>query len=445
MNQPLTLDDLLNRLEKQAADDSSEKKDKEKDESKDKSDSEKKEDSKDGKSSGFPFAKKTEEDAEKKDEQVKEAQLSGAALAQEILQKVASANITPTENKDTEMNKQASVAGKALADSLLQKLASTGDLTTVDGIPAGVVPNKAQVDSAALVAEHDARVQPTPTADAKGDNGGSVNEIFDAIVADAMAAGAATPHELGHNSTSAAEGAIVGHQAPASINPVGVGGDEVEKAAAVSALVGSGFDFDSAVEMVKAAEEEILFEEGEQIKQAALGELVDAGVDFELAAALVKQASIGGVATRLGRRATVAAGRAGQAAGRARGAVSDAILDARTDPAGIAGHIGGKARAFGAAAGHDASAFGQAAGQAVMGRDAVGAAVPRAAAAKRALIDTYTGRTALGVAGAGAVAGGAYALGREKKAAVDGLVQAGVDFDSAVDLVNAKSMELYGA
>lgn len=368
----MTLDDLLNRLEKQAADQEGEKKDEDKKEEAKKGDSDKKEDS--GKENPFEkmkAAEKDTEDSKEKEDRVKEAQLQGSALAQEIMQKVASANITT--NKETEMNKSAAVAGKALADSLLEKLAAAGDVTTTNGIPAGVVPNKAQVDNAQSVAEHDARIQTTPTTDAKGDNGGSINQIFDAIIADAVAAGAATPHELAHQTTSAAEGAIEGHQAPNSIQSAPVGGAEVEKAAAVSALVNSGFDFTSAVEMVKAAEEEILFEEETQIKQAALNELVDAGVDFGLAAALVKQA---GALVPVGGRALVA-------------------------PAASAG---------------------------------------------KSFLARHGGKIAAGV-GAAALGGvgAAAAIGREKQAAVNGLVDAGVDFDSAVQLVNDKAAELYGA
>ena len=426
----MTLDDLLRGLEKQAADQEDEKKDEDK-----KDDSDKKEDKSDkkegsGKENFFEkmkAAEKDTEDSKEKEDRVKEAQLQGSALAQEIMQKVASANITT--NKETDMNKSAAVAGKALAYSLLEKLASAGDVITTNGIPAGVVPNKVQVDVAQTVAEHDARIQTTPTTDAKGDNGGSINQIFDAIIADAMGAGAATPHELDHQSTSGAEGAIEGHQAPGSIQSAPVGGAEVEKAAAVSALVNSGFDFTSAVEMVKAAEEEILFEEETQIKQAAMNELVDAGVDYGLAAALVKQASLAGVARRAGAvvkdKAETAAIHGMYAADRARSAGTAA-----------AGHL----RGAGGVVASDARAFGQGARQAVAGKDAVGAPVSRLGALRRAAT-TGTGIAA----GTAALGAGGYALAREKQAAVNGLIDAGVDFDSAVQLVNDKASELYGA
>lgn len=49
-----------------------------------------------------------------------------------------------------------------------------------------------------------------------------------------------------------------------------------------------------------------------------------------------------------------------------------------------------------------------------------------------------------GTAGAAGLAGGAYALTREKKAAFDALVEGGVDFDTAAILVAEKARELYG-
>lgn len=358
MNKSMTLDDLLSTLEKQAADQGEEKKE----------DDSKKDSGKEDASGGNPFAKKDEKKDEGKDEKsdkedrVKEAQLQGSALAQEIMQKVASANIT---NKETEMNKSAAAAGKALANSLLEKLAGVGDVNTVDGIDPGSVPNKAQRDNAAMLAEREAGIQTTPTTDAKGDNGGSVNQIFDAIVADALGAGAATPHELGHVPVSAAEGAIEARQAPA-----GTESEEVEKAAAVSALVSSGFDFESAVEMVKAAEEEILAEEQFQVKQAAHDALVDAGIDPALAEALVKSAG--------------------------------ALV-----PSGGRGLVGPAAKA-------------------------------------KNFLQRHGGKLAAGAGVAAAAGGAGYALAREKQAAVNGLVDAGVDFDLAVGLVNEKASELYG-
>jgi hypothetical protein len=316
------------------------------------------------------------------------------------MEKVASKQ-TAQSNKGEEMNKQASDAGKALAQALL-KMAGVGDESTSNGIPAGVVPNKTQVDLAQQRAEHDNSFQATPGTDGAG-NGGTINQIFDAIVADAMGATNAKDEQETGN-TAHAEGAIA-RQAPAQVQvngPAAIGGEDQEKAAAVSALVESGYDFEESVNLVKAASDELDFEHDQHIKQAALNELIDSGVDFDYAVSMVKEAGAGALATRLGRRATVAGGRAGQAVG---GAGKRLMADAKEIPSQVRG-LGTAPRMASSALGRN-TAVRAAAGTAVVGT-------------------------------------GAYALGREKKAAVDGLIEAGVDFDTAVNLVNAKADELYG-
>lgn len=396
-----TLDDLLKSLEKQASDDESAKKEEDK-----KKEDEKKTDESKGKQ--MPWDKK--EDSEKSEDRVKEAQLQGAALANEIMQKVASANIT---QKESPMN-TAQFAGQALAQSLLTKLASAGDMTTTDGIFAGAMPNKAQIDNAQMTAEQSSIIAPTPTKDGMGNGGGSINQIFDAIVAKAMGQGAVAHDQVTQTGTAFAEGAVEQHAVP---NGVPSSSDEVEKVAAVTALVNSGFDFDSAVDMVKAAEYEIQAEEDGQVKQAAMNELIDAGVDFALAAALVKEASVAGVARRAGRVAGVGAEKVKRAAG---GYADNLAADARN----LAGDIRMAA---------NPSGFAMAGGAPTRGQAMANLARNRAA------------QLGAGVAGAGAIGAGGYALAREKQAALNGLVDAGMDFDSAAALVEETSYELYGA
>jgi hypothetical protein len=283
-----------------------------------------------------------------------------------------------------------------------------------------VVPNKTQVDLAQQRAEHDNSFQATPGTDGAG-NGGTINQIFDAIVADAMGSTNAKDEQETGN-TAHAEGAIA-RQAPAQVQvngPAAIGGEDQEKAAAVSALVESGYDFEESVNLVKAASDELDFEHDQHIKQAALNELIDSGVDYDYAVEMVKEASVGGMATRLGRKAGVAAGRGRQAA-------SNAVLNARTYPNGVKGMASDAGKRLAADA------------KDVPGQVRGLATAPRMAA--QGLGRNTAVRTA---AGAAVVGGGAYALGREKKAAVDGLIEAGVDFDTAVDLVNAKADELYG-
>lgn len=252
-----------------------------------------------------------EKEPAKKDEQEKSAAFkSGSDLVKEIMEKVASTQIK--EDKGSEMNKQASEAGKALAESLMEKLAGLGDQNTTNGIVPGFTPNKTQVDLAAQKAEHDRSFQATPGTDGAG-NGGTINQIFDAIVADAQAKGVVSYG--GQTSSAAAEGAANG-QAP---NQVQVD-ESHEKMAAAMSLVNSGVDFDDAVELVKQASDELEMEQEAFVKFAAFQELVDNGVDVDLAAAMVKEAgamtTVAATAAKkgLGKKVAIAAG-AGAAAG----------------------------------------------------------------------------------------------------------------------------------
>lgn len=399
----MTLESLMASLEKQAglakvAEDESKKDDKE--EKKDEKESSSKAKEELGKAEkDFPFTKKEKEEEEDEDndgessERTKEAQAAGAELADVLMQKVASAKI----NKESQMNKQASVAGKALAEALLTKLANAGDVTTQNGIPAGVAPNKVQMDTAVIVADNDHDIKPMPTKDAIGNGGGTINQIFDAIVADSIGQGAVTPEQLDHSRVSESEGAAEARGTTTQVPTIPA---SVEKTAAVMSLVNSGIDFDAAVDMVKAAAAEIEAEEAEQVKQAAFNELVQSGVDFDLAVALVKSAS----------KMEAVKG----AASAARKAIGD----------------GARAIAGNAQEGlHFAK-------QVVTGKD-----MPREVALG-ALARNRSAQVAAGAAAAGA-AGAAYA--HQKKAAVDALCAAGVNFDEAVALVQAKANELYGA
>jgi len=239
---------------------------------------------------------KKEEGKESKKEEAKETQektaafKAGADLAKEIMEKVASAKTEQT-NKGEDMNKQASDAGKALAQALL-KQAGVGDVNTSNGIPAGVVPNKTQVDLAQQKAEHDMVFQPTPGTDGLG-NGGTINQIFDAIVADAMARGVKDEQVTGN--TAQAEGVRNAAQVPAQVQvaaPSALGGESQEKSAAVASLVNDGMDFDQAVNLVKEAAEALEAEHETQVKQAAFNELLSQGLSFTDAVNMVKSAGV---------------------------------------------------------------------------------------------------------------------------------------------------------
>jgi hypothetical protein len=280
-----TLDGLLKDLETEAGLHKVASEDTEKEEKKDEDKAEKAIDKAD---KDVKEAKEEVKDAKEKndaDERVKEAAAKGADLAKEVMQKVASIKLDQVKPEDT-MNKQAADAGKALAEALLEKLASVGDQNTMNGI-GNAVPNKTQIDLAAQVAEQDAVIQNQPGTDGKG-NGGTINQIFDAIVADAMARGAAPVDQNPAPGVAKDEGAI-NDQAPNQVQTGGWVTAGQEKAAAVSELVGQGFDFEDAVNMVKEAAAEIEREEASQIKQAALSHFIGAGFDFETAVNLVKK------------------------------------------------------------------------------------------------------------------------------------------------------------
>lgn len=167
---------------------------------------------------------------------------AGAALFQEIMQ-AASMNL------EVGMNKQASVAGLALAQVLLkgqEKKAGVGDVITQDGVAPGSTPAKSTVDNAAMNAEGESAVKPTPTGNGV-ENSGSVNEIFDSIVADAQAQGAASTDQVHTQGVAAQEGKVEDHATPAQV-----------KVAALESLLERGFDFDEASEMVKEADDHML-------------------------------------------------------------------------------------------------------------------------------------------------------------------------------------------
>ncbi len=329
---------------------------------------------------------------------------SGADMAKEIMEKVASIKIE--QNKGEDMNKQASQAGKDLAQALLTKLASVGDVNTAVGFADGVVPNKTQADLAAQVAEHEASFQPTPGTDGKG-NGGTINQIFDAIVADAAARTGAVVQ--GQSASAPAEGAI-DHQAP---NQEQVD-DSQEKMAAAMSLVNSGVDFDDAVALVKAASDELEFEHEAQVKQAAMNELMDAGVDFDLAVAMVKEAGkMEAVKSALGSAAGAAHayGKAGVETVKATGA-----------------NLANRAKA----------AYGKAAPAAnAKVQSATGASSYKELGANvKAHLAKNKGKYAAGVGGAAAAGGAAAYASREKKAALDALIDAGIDYDMAAEYVS---------
>ena len=211
----------------------------------------------------------------------KEASEAGAALAREISERVATLTL------DTGMKKQANTAGEALAKALLlQKQANTSN--GVD--PTTAVPTKIVEDNAAMEAEGDMAVKPLPTGDGVR-NYGSVNQIFDAIIQDALSQGAASNDQVHERGVAKVEGEVKEHAVPnePGVLPATDSNREVEKVAAIVHLVNSGVNFEDAVLMVKQAEQEI---EDDLEKAAALQTLLEEGVDYEQAVGLINQASV---------------------------------------------------------------------------------------------------------------------------------------------------------
>jgi len=183
--------------------------------------------------------------------------------------------------EDKKQTKQAAENSEnsEMAKKIMQKIAQiVGEATTTPAAAvntaAAAAPNLIQSGNETMTAADDKKVLPLPGAD------GSMNTILEAIVARAEDQGAVSDD-------------LVNGDSPASSAPGDdevLDADEQEKAAAVSALVGQGCDFDSAVAMVKQAEELLAVEADQQEKIAAISELCGAGYDFETAVALVKQA-----------------------------------------------------------------------------------------------------------------------------------------------------------
>lgn len=319
--------------------------------------------------------------------------------------------------KEENMDKKASLVD--IITNMLEKSAFEGDSNTAAGIPEGVVPNKMQVDSAALVAEQAAVNAPTPGTDG-ANQGGTVNQILDAIVAKAQSDGAINPDE-------AASGSMAGAER---------NDENVEKTAAVVALVEAGVDFDQAVDLVKQAEVEIKAEEFEVEKQAAFGALIEAGVDFDSAIELVKEAceglekeafSMAGAGAKVDAAGKKIADVARSAYAKGKKPVDAAVGAVKAHGKRVAidaGNIGASLKGLGYAA----SMKGLSAKQ-------------RMSLAGQSAGELAKNRAVRYGAGAAAVAGGA-AYAHQKKAAFDELIADGFDFDTAADLVKQACDEL---
>lgn len=240
-----------------------------------------------------------------------DAKKAGENLAKELLEKVAKQKeVTPapeaaeavvtepvTQEKqaqtteEEDMDKKAEEFATLIAKKLMEKVADTP--TAADANPYGVppqhaaVPNKINQDNAAMVAQHEQRVGPTPGTDGEHE-GGEVNAILDGIVSKALSMGAVSYDQAATNKGTQTSTTADG------IDPaIAEANSEVQKTAAVMALVEAGVDFATAADLVKEAAFEIEQEEFGQMKIAAVNDLMAKGVGFDEAVDLVKQASEG--------------------------------------------------------------------------------------------------------------------------------------------------------
>lgn len=422
----LSLDSLLEGLTKQAAEDESKKTSG--DDGKGPEDA-KKEEPTTGTQQESPKKKEDDEDDD-------EGQEKAAALKlQAALQKTASHNVNHEEN----MTSQAKQIGAALADQLLVKLAYAGDENTADGVAFGSVPQKIIQDDSALVHQDDTKIQGMPGA------GGSVNQIFDSIVADTLAQGSASYDQAHTTGVTSVEGVAAATASPEAAAAGATEEDDLQKTAALNHLVQNGFDFESAYDMVKQAEAELVYEQDQFEKQAALQTLVGQGYDFADAVALIKQAEYELEAEH--------EGQVKQAALEtliAQGVDFDTAADLVKE-AGLGSAIGGAFSRAGAKIGNSAKGFkagvtGKSIGHRnapnVLSKPGMSTGQSAGEFIRRNAVPIATGAGGLA---AGTLIGAAAAGGREKSAAVAALVGQGVDFDNAVGLVEAKAAQLYGA
>lgn len=348
-------------------------------------------------------------------------------MAGDEINKQATEEINP-EKKAEQITEDQEI--KEMANEIMKKIAQVvGEVTTtpaaasnVEGAP---VPNMVQMDNASMISYDDQKVQPLPGAE------GTINNILEAIVANAKTQGGAGSDDLVNGEGPVEGAAAIGVKAAEE-------NDEVEKAAAVSALVEAGCGFDDAVELVKQAERELFTDSLENEKQAAFSALVEEGVDFDTATFLVKQAEedLWTGKKSLGKEA------------------SDKVMQAernRVKTAGVASAAKEMAsKAWGAVKG-DASKL---PGQLDNVRHAihnnggvfnkgVGSTV-KALSKNKALQLGVGGVAATGVGAGLAMRKKAEEIEVEKVAAFTALIQEGVDFDTATTLISQAEREIYG-
>jgi hypothetical protein len=303
---------------------------------------------------------------------------------------------------------------KEMANEIMKKIAQVvGEATTtpaaasnVEGAP---VPNMVQMDNASMTSYDDQKVQPLPGAE------GTINNILEAIVANAKTQGGAGSDDLVNGEGPVEGAAAIGVKAAEE-------NDEVEKAAAVSALVEAGCGFNDAVELVKQAERELFTDSLENEKQAAFSALVEEGIDFDTATSLVKQAEEDLWTERNRVKTAGVASAAKEMASKAWGAV-------KGDASKLPGQLDNVRHAIH----NNGGVFNKGVGSTV-----------KAVAKNKALQLGVGGVAAAGVGAGLAMRKKAEEIEVEKVAAFTALIQEGVDFDTATTLISQAEREIYG-
>ena len=188
------------------------------------------------------------------------------------------ASVKTTSEESTDMNKQAQAQGRAIADMVI------GMLKKADEGSNAVIQQTEE-----LVAQQDDATELTPR------EGKTVTETLKGIVERGSAEGAVHPDHLSLD-------AVDGDETDADIDldssdeydieneDSDLDKEAFEKLAAAHALVENGYDFETAVDLVKEAAEELEMEEFEQVKLATVQSLVGEGMDVESALDLTNDA-----------------------------------------------------------------------------------------------------------------------------------------------------------
>jgi hypothetical protein len=224
--------------------------------------------------------------------------------------------------------------------------------------------------------------------------------------------------------------------------------DEVEKTAALIELVDQGVDFNTAVDLIKQAEAELLDEEYEQVKQAAVVGLLNEGMDIESAVQLVKiamevdsdlvkEAAKGNVVTKMVEKAKKAISPSARAE---RMGLKDKLED-QLDDAVIKADKAYQKRYRASQKKGDAGSIGYDVRNALNeGQYAAHEAALKAKAYGSYAVKKYGPAAAVGTAAVGVPAAGVYAYNhREKRAAaVEYLLGQGYDVETALRLVDGE-------